>query len=217
MANHCTNYIEISGPPKLIKELYTKYGLEKFELDKVMPKPVEIRKFSSSPKIASLEEYQKQHAEWLFKGRKDYKLKVITEELNTHLQEKYDATNWYAWANIAWGTKGFKEYKNQYDEENGIMVVEGDSDWRPPDLLLQRLSERYPEIETKVWYMETGMDFMGCQRTAEGIVIEDHSDNVCDTFNEEDYPHLWVFYDTIDDDNKYCNASISDVVEFYNI
>jgi hypothetical protein len=147
MPNWCSNNLFITGPKKLIQELFEK---NEASLQKLIPCPQELMDIPSpAPK------------EFI--------------ELNT---KKYGESDWYNWCVKNWGTKWdpgpFSGYTSK-SEKRGHLSFECsfDSAWAPPCAAFEKLSEKYPQLEIKLEYFESGCRFFGAAIGSNGSWSDD--------------------------------------------
>lgn len=65
-------------------------------------------------------------------------------------QEKYGYTTWYEWSIATWGTK-WNAYNQEFDEPN---VLWFDTAWSGVPQLIQKLSEKFPDVEFHYAYAD---------------------------------------------------------------
>ncbi len=123
--------------------------------EKIIPYP---DKFKELDRVAA--EYHKAHPapEDYFKGPKD--------GFNQ---------GGYEWCNENWGTKwgfGNVELRSEEDQE---LEYGFETAWAPPEPLIKKLGEMFPQLEFELKYFEAGAGYSGVLRIVKGKVVEEHS------------------------------------------
>ena len=75
-----------------------------------------------------------------------------------------DGTNddrWYMWCVNNWGTKWDAGDVDIEYEDSEIMQLEFDTAWSPPEGIMEKLREKYPELSFQCFYDEPGMESAG--------------------------------------------------------
>ena len=75
-----------------------------------------------------------------------------------------DGTNddrWYSWCISNWGTKWDACSVDIDYEDSEILEVSFDTAWSPPEGIVERLREKYPELTFQCFYDEPGMEAAG--------------------------------------------------------
>jgi hypothetical protein len=177
MPNWCTNRLDITNPPKELRERIDKLvnnenddgGLLQF----FFPMPKEIRLTRSGanwlPKDGSKKIPNENYPEedliqvraWLEDedGNAWYDPKVFEA-----LVEKYGVSNWYDWALQWWGTKWDVTEIKVLHQDDTTIEIEFDTAWSPPiEAIASYLTgEDIPEdIQIELGYYELGMCFAG--------------------------------------------------------
>lgn len=164
MPNHVTTRIRINASQEKIDEILESISttldngnVHHFDFNKLVPRPEELNDTTSPTTIVSLEEREKQLKEReefdkdpkgkheIFRPRVD-----LTQELSDEYKAKFGADNWYDWSNHNWGTK-WGAYNTSI--ENGDTIV-FDTAWSHPDLMVKKLSEKFPDILFEVKYAD---------------------------------------------------------------
>ena len=79
------------------------------------------------------------------------------EQRMNDLKRKYGHTNWYDWKIARWGTKwGNCDVYHLTDDTIGFT-----SAWSPPTQWVEAISSQYPDLEFRLYYLESGMGFCG--------------------------------------------------------
>ena len=75
-----------------------------------------------------------------------------------------DGTNddrWYMWCVNNWGTKWDAGDVDIEYEDSEILELEFDTAWSPPEGIMEKLREKYPELSFQCFYDEPGMESAG--------------------------------------------------------
>ena len=75
-----------------------------------------------------------------------------------------DGTNddrWYMWCVNNWGTKWDAGDVDIEYEDSEIMQLEFDTAWSPPEGIMEKLREKYPELSFSCFYDEPGCEAAG--------------------------------------------------------
>lgn len=181
-----------------ITNIAIKYALIKMDsktrletLEKLKEHNVDL--YSEIEVYTNKDKEAKEQLQKLYKFNKEYKpddeekklgIKHLKELGNTYISNivNYGHTTWYGWCNANWGTKWDAKDTCGSPEEGILSFLTA---WSPPEGVVQKLFEKFPNEEIDWYYEEPGMDFAGhFTPDYEGGVI----DNPCpvpDYFNEE--------------------------------
>ena len=92
-------------------------------------------------------------------------IKPIPEELKGTTAPSKDGNDWYTWCVNNWGTKWDVGLEGLVysDNKDGTAVIEGwfDSAWGPPSEAMQTLADDFDSCHIELYYMESGMTFVG--------------------------------------------------------
>ncbi len=81
---------------------------------------------------------------------------------------------WYNWCITNWGTKwGFCHTCPPEEVEEGKIIYVFETAWSPPEPLILKMSEMYPEFIFTLKYWEGGMAFKGTLKAQAGNIITD--------------------------------------------
>ena len=75
-----------------------------------------------------------------------------------------DGTNddrWYMWCVNNWGTKWDAGDVDIEYEDSEILELEFDTAWSPPEGIMEKLREKYPDLSFQCFYDEPGMEVAG--------------------------------------------------------
>lgn len=115
------------------------------------------------------DEQSKENLQKLYKYNKEYKpdieeqnlgIKHLKELGNTYISNiiNYGYPDWYGWRNDHWGTK-WDACDSYGSPEEGYMSF--DTAWCPPEGIVAKLFEMFPNEDIDWYYEEPGMDFAG--------------------------------------------------------
>ena len=68
---------------------------------------------------------------------------------------------WYHWCIENWGTKWDACDKSIDYEDSEILALTFNTAWSPPEGVVERLREKYPELSFQCFYDEPGMEIAG--------------------------------------------------------
>ena len=180
MPNWCSNSLKVEGSPnelvafKEAMEGNDRYGEHKvLSEENILPYP---KDFEEQDKKA--EEYNKKRDAFLesikeFPEReKNQRWKEWSED-NPRVKDGYNAGG-YTWENDNWGTKwGFVEPNlSNFNPASEEMYYSFSSAWSPPEGLVRKMAEMYPQLKFTLDYEEPGMGFGGILSFQEGEELE---------------------------------------------
>ena len=102
--------------------------------------------------------------------REDGQLPVLKQEFNKDgklIYETYnfpDGTNddrWYHWCIANWGTKWEPDMAGVEYEDSEILALTFSTAWSPPEGIVEKLREKYPELNFQCFYDEPGCEIAG--------------------------------------------------------
>lgn len=132
------------GTPKILKECLTKYEDDK-------GKYFDFNKVVPMPKELS-----------------DYDAPNYDEKIANEMVKKYGSPDWYHWRLDNWGTKWIPsntELLSEYD-------LEFDTAWSTPEVIFQKLSEKY-HTSVYVEYADEDLGYnCGSLRYVDGVLVE---------------------------------------------
>ena len=188
MPNWCENTLEIySEDTEKMKEFYDFFGgrdkfVDNFCFNNIKTLPQELDGSRSPSNIVSQEDYdrytqlEKKHN---IKDTQDVNRLVedgtiteeerdllwkegITQEMSDMRKSEYGYDNWYAWQVNHWGTKwditgdvGI----NDIDDETCSLVFQ--TAWSPPEPIVHKLQEMFPDLTFYGGYVGEGWEFAG--------------------------------------------------------
>jgi hypothetical protein len=164
MPNWCNNKMYITGEEEKAKEVMDFIGND-FDFKKIVPYPEKFKQMD--------EEYSR---------LTDCHRHVMSEEDKQNYLAKW-GTEWngfncggYDWCCDNWGTKwNVNENMDIYDPDG---VIEFQTAWSPPEPIIVKLSEMFPEVEIKLVYEEPGVGFIGKLVCKNGKRLKDTTVNV---------------------------------------
>lgn len=153
MPNHCYNEITFIGDEERLQEIFDKHfpqdanGENAFDFNTVIPYPEE---FKAQDAIA---------AEAREKG--DWSVK-----------DGYNAGG-YDWCCNNWSTK-WNAYDQNLEFNGDEFYAEFYTAWSPPENVIRKLMEMYPDVEISAAYEEAGMGFEGTFEMVNGEFIDNY-------------------------------------------
>ena len=131
MPNHVTNKVVIIGKSERILEivefLKSEDGIQSIDFNKIIPMPVELLNTTSPVK-----------------------------ERDIFLIAKYGSDNWYNWSINKWGTKwnAYDTLEARLNTKMTQATILFHTAWSTPAPVIQKLSEKFPDVKIKVWYAD---------------------------------------------------------------
>ena len=187
MPNWCENTLEIYGDENKMKEFYDFFGgqdkiQENFCFNNIITLPQELDGSRSPSNIVSQEDYdrytqlEKKHN---IKDTQDVNRLVedgtiteeerdllwkegITQEMSDMRKSEYGYDNWYDWQVNHWGTKWDITGDvgvNDMDDETCSLVFQ--TAWSPPEPIVVKLQEMFPDLTFYGGYVGEGWEFAG--------------------------------------------------------
>ena len=148
MPNWCHNRVEIFGDEeelaKIKAHIETKESL--FDFNKIVPMPSAL-KYTERSDDGDYE---------LVMGKYVLKDKVARKRLIV----EHGADNWYDWSINCWGTK-WNSADVTVEDEGDVLRYYFDTAWSPPEPIIHKLRELYPDVGITAFYDEPGMEFAG--------------------------------------------------------
>jgi len=77
------------------------------------------------------------------------------------LKQKYGAYDWYDWRVQKWGTKWDVSEPRIETHGSTSILISFETAWSPPQMAIQSLAEKFPELKLKLSYLEEGNGFVG--------------------------------------------------------
>ena len=139
MPNHCYNRVTIYGEDLVqIKEIKEKLEREEtcFDFNCHIPIPNELGGTTAPPRDPDSSEAKR-------------------------LRKQHGHDNWYDWCVENWGTK-WNSYDSEFiDEDEDRLEYSFNTAWAPPEPIIHKLRELYPDVGITAFYDEPGMEFAG--------------------------------------------------------
>ncbi|MAH51402.1 hypothetical protein CMI37_36640 [Candidatus Pacearchaeota archaeon] len=105
-------------------------------------------------------------------------LKVINDKttrsqnlLNAFIPAPSDEEDLYHWHIENWGTKWDVDFEDATIEDD-YAEFSFDSAWGPPVVWLEKVAKKYPKLKFSLKYEEPGMDFIGCAKGKDGVIVD---------------------------------------------
>jgi hypothetical protein len=164
MPNHITNRLTIKAknPARLQEVLDGIKGEPNGENDehlidfnRIAPILEELKGTSSPTRIITQDEYDEQEKR-IANGdipeiQKLYGVsRSLTQALSNQYKKDFGYDNWYDWQINNWGTK-WNAYSIRKISEN---IIEFDTAWSTPVDAMERLSEKFPDVEFQIEYAD---------------------------------------------------------------
>ena len=187
MPNWCENTLEIYGDEDKMKEFYDFFGgrdklQDNFCFNNIKTLPQELDGTRSPSNIVSQETYDKYtelekkhnikdsqdvvrlHKEGTITEEERDMLwqEGITQEMSDRLVSEYGYDNWYDWQVNHWGTKWDINGDvgiNDIDDETCSLVFQ--TAWSPPEPIVDKLREMFPDLTFYGGYIGEGWEFAG--------------------------------------------------------
>lgn len=85
-----------------------------------------------------------------------------------HCEETYGYRSWYDWSVDHWGTKWNAYDGSINDQEQGFIEATFLTAWSPPEPVIAKLAEMYPQVAITHHYLDEGGGFAGTAIYANG-------------------------------------------------
>ena len=149
MPNWCHNRITIFGNEESESKL--KEIEEIFEKENPFNEIYPIPDFKNIPNEKGELPKLEQH--------KNDKGEVVWETYN--FPDGKNDDRWYMWCVNNWGTKWDACDKSVEYEDSEILALTFNTAWSPPEGIVERLRDKYPELTFQCFYDEPGMEAAG--------------------------------------------------------
>ena len=146
MPNWCYNRVTAYGNEEKLKEI-EKIFESKTPFNDIFPMP-----------------------DWKNTPNENGELPVLEQKLNPDGSIFYETYNfpdgknddrWYMWCVNNWGTKWDACDKSVEYEDSEILALTFNTAWSPPEGIVEKLREKYPELSFQCFYDEPGMESAG--------------------------------------------------------
>jgi hypothetical protein len=174
MPNHITTEVEISGTKEKIADLVKKTKLIRdgdveenhFDFNGILPMPPELTATTSPTTIVPTQEEadEKNKADIETAKKNNYNHdsdRYISQEEADRRMKKYNALNWYDYANRNWGTK-WNCYEVKYTAgDDTKIVIQLDTAWDTPRGIWEELERQGFTVKGVMYGEMDGYDFYG--------------------------------------------------------
>lgn len=171
MPNNVTNRLEINADNETVKEIMNllkgKSNKSKepcyIDFNRIIPMPKELLIEASSTGECGLKYILAMQRkpfnslndlkaiQWIESlSEKNRKEAIRLGELYLKNQAQYGYPTWYEWSNATWGTK-WNAYNQDFDEPN---ILWFDTAWSGVPQLIEKLSEKFPDVEFHYAYAD---------------------------------------------------------------
>ena len=143
----CENRVKVFGDPEQLAKVSQIFKDEKSVFNNIIQSPDWRRLPNAKGEFAKLEQM------------KNPKGEVMWETYNFP-----DGTNddrWYHWCIDNWGTKWDVCDKSIEMSDYDSLEITFNTAWSPPEGIVERLREKYPELTFQCFYDEPGMEAAG--------------------------------------------------------
>ena len=149
MPNWCYNRVRIDADPDQVKKLKEIHDIfEKYDdpFNQILPIPDFKNIPNEKGELPKLEQMKNPDGS------------ILWETYN--FPDGKNDDRWYYWCIDNWGTKGeLSELDIEYDEE--MLELTFSTAWSPPEGVMNRLKEKYPDLSFTCFYDEPGMEIAG--------------------------------------------------------
>ena len=146
MPNWCRNRVTVSGTEEDISKLSEIFSDTKSIFNNIIQSPDWKRLPNEKGEFPKLEQM------------KNPKGEVMWETYN--FPDGKNDDRWYYWCIENWGTKwDITDLNVEYDEES--LELTFSTAWSPPEGVMNKLKEKYPDLYFTCFYDEPGMEIAG--------------------------------------------------------
>ena len=147
MPNWCRNRVTVSGTEEDISKLSEIFSDTKSIFNHIIQSPDWKRLPNEKGQFPQLERM------------KNPKGEVMWETYN--FPDGKNDDRWYYWCIDNWGTKwDVSELSIDYDDDE-VLELEFSTAWSPPEGIVEKLKEKYPDLSFSCFYDEPGMEIAG--------------------------------------------------------
>ena len=182
MPNHTSQLLTVTGDAATIENMKRFVRADdgtELDHDKFFPIPEQLKHTCSPTRIMTEDEIKKQWEAYHKLPEDSYSKKQghpldlgITQEQSDALKSEFGFDNWYDWTNRNYGTKWGIYEQGLWSEDNQISFQ---SAWSPANLIIDKLSEIYPELSFVLEAADEGGGFL-CR-----YIISDGT-SICEDF-----------------------------------
>jgi len=183
MPNHVTNRVTFNAPPEQIIDILEAIKSDEQEIgsidfNKIIPMPPSLRVTVGSISMRAMDLYtQYENLENDENIRQKFREENFRDDemfefgkLLYQNQQEHGYTDWYNWSISNWDTK-WNAYDCWGDEDSDY--IEFLTAWSPPEAILHKLSEMYPEVGFRhAWADEDIGNNVGEKLYVDGEVVE---------------------------------------------
>lgn len=167
MPNHTAQLLTVMGDAAIIEQMKKFVRSEDgtdLDHDTFFPLPEKLKGTDSPTRIMTEDEIKKQWDEynalpedsWQKKQGRPFNI-GITKEQSAVLKAEFGFDNWYDWTNHNYGTKWGIYEQGTWTEDNQICF---NSAWSPAHLIIEKLSELYPQLSFVLEAADEGGGFV---------------------------------------------------------
>ena len=148
MPNWCNNRVTVSGTEEDISKLSEIFSDKKSIFNHIIQSPDWKRLPNEKGEFPKLEQM------------KNPKTGEVMWETYNFPDGKND-DRWYHWCIENWGTKWDACDKSLEYEDSEILALTFSTAWSPPEGIVEKLREKYPELSFSCFYDEPGCEIAG--------------------------------------------------------
>ena len=214
MPNHTAQMLTVTGDAFIIEAMKKFVHDDGVDLvhEKFFPMPAKLKHTSSPAQIMTEDEIKQQWIAYHNLPEDDWSKKQgypsglgITQEQSDALKAEFGFDNWYDWTNNNYGTKWGIYDQCTWSDFNEISFM---SAWSPANLIIEKLSEIYPQLSFVLEAADEGGGFV-CRYT-----ISD-GNSVCEDFEWDSAEGIEVRKNvghwSDEDEAEYCDTIADDI------
>ena len=171
MPNHVTNRLEINADRETVQKVmnFLKGKTDDdntpcyIDFNNIIPMPEYLEAMQLKPFYFLLDDDALRTIQWIEGlAEKDRKEALQLGASYLENRKKYGYPTWYEWSTATWGTK-WNAYHQDFEEPN---ILWFDTAWNGVPLLIQKLSEIFPDVEFHYAYADEDLGFNTGRGTA---------------------------------------------------
>ena len=148
MPNWCNNKVKVFGEPEQLAQVAKIFKDEKSIFNNIIQSPDWKRLPNEKGQFPQLEQH------------KNPKTGEVMWETYNFPDGKND-DRWYHWCIANWGTKwDVSELDIEYADDE-ILELTFSTAWSPPEGVVEKLKDKYPDLSFSCFYDEPGMEIAG--------------------------------------------------------